>query len=803
MSRCPTGHPKRRWIRTLGCAALALAGTWSLSAEPVVRVQREFASAQEARFVENEFIVVLRAEAQPTSRTAQRRATPVGVRALQPLIERHRVIRFARQFPTARRPTVPSRFRDLTGHYKVRLSPGVDLDTAMQDFAADPAVDHVERIGIHLIQACAEGSRQTPNDPFFDNPPAAFDFPQWNLWDVNGIDADRAWSLEAGGPDVVVVAMDSGVRYAHGDLGGPNPPGPADSSTNGNIWVNVLEVAANGIDDDGNGKVDDVIGWDFVDGNPSLCDSQGGEDCDVPDNDPRDFNGHGTHTAGIMAGISNNGQGVAGVAGGWGEGSTGSAGSGVKIMPLRIGWQDILGRGVVRMDYAAEALNYVVEMKNRGVNVAAVNASWGSSDSGGLSAAVDNLLAADVLLVHAAGNSNSATPDFLGAKPGVLNVAATDESGARAGFSNYGPWVDVAAPGVRIISTWHQYDDPGLDYLATLDGTSMAAPQATGVAALLESCNPGLTRQQKFDLIAGNTCAATSPEIGGLLNARLALEAAGCGSACTSDPDCDDGDTCNGAESCAGGVCQPGEPANCDDGDACTTETCDPTAGCLSQPLDCDDGNACTIDSCGPTTGCVHDPVICAPGEQCDGGSCEPLTCDNDLSCEPGEDCLNCANDCIGGGGQAGCGNGVCEAGEDCGNCAQDCRGKQSGKFSNRYCCSGDGSGDGDNPVGCDDPRCSVDGYTCGSVVFFCCGDGVCDGPEDSCSCPTDCGPSPVGEGGLCTGGADDDCDALIDCADPDCFDDPVCSCTPAGSTCRSNGDCCSGKCKNGYCRGG
>ncbi|GAG05726.1 unnamed protein product, partial [marine sediment metagenome] len=264
---------------------------------------------------------------------------------------------------------------------------------------------------------------------------------QWDLWDKYGIDADLAWSVLTGNETVVVVGMDTGVRYFHKDLGGNNPPGPADNDTDGNVWVNPYEIPGNGIDDEGNGKVDDVVGWDFVTG---VAGCSSGEDCSTQDNDPRDFHGHGTHTAGTMAAITNNARGVAGIAGGWSDGTTGSAGNGSKIMCMRIGWATP-GGGYVRMDFAAQAMNYVTDMKNRGVNVAAVNASWHSSNSGGIDLAVDNLLAADVMLIHAAGNSGSSTPDYLGGKAGVMNVAATDKSGYRAYFSNYGSWVDIAA----------------------------------------------------------------------------------------------------------------------------------------------------------------------------------------------------------------------------------------------------------------------------------------------------------------------------------------------------------------------
>jgi PKD repeat protein len=207
------------------------------------------------------------------------------------------------------------------------------------------------------------------------------------------------------------------------------------------------------------------------------------------------------------------------------------------VLPLRIGYHArYMGftTGIVRMDWAAQAMTYVAALVDAGYNVAAVNCSWGSSNSGGLDAAVNALQARDVLVVHAAGNSNSTSPDYLGNKAGVMNVAATDSTGAGADFTDSGSWVDVAAPGVDILSTYRNPDDPDptAHYLALLSGTSMSAPHICGIAALLESCDPSLSRTDKFNLIVGNTTPYSDVrDLGsGIANAYLALTAAECGS---------------------------------------------------------------------------------------------------------------------------------------------------------------------------------------------------------------------------------------------------------------------------------
>jgi subtilisin family serine protease len=479
-------------------------------------------------FVPDEFIVVFRPHVRAS--LVARRDTHGRLSVSRPdvarVLERVGAIDLQREF--ARAPGRPpgSRFPDLTGHYTVKLAPGRDLDEALAAFATDPGVDHVERIGLHPIYL-------TPNDTYYANPPGSFPYPQWHYWDSFGIDADQAWDLETGDPSVVVGILDTGVKYRHTDLGGNDPPGPADNVTQGNVWVNAGEIPGNALDDDGNGFVDDVIGWDFVTvtggGGVTCLDA----DCGGADHDPNDGEGHGTHLAGTIAAITNNARGAAGIAGGYSNGTIAGAGNGVKVVPLRIGYraryQGAL-TGIVRMDWAAQAMNYVAGMVDDGVNVAAINCSWNSSDTGGIDAAVDDLLAHDVMIVAAAGNSSSSVANYLGGKAGVMAVAATNTLGGPASFTNFGSWVELAAPGVDILSTFHDPTDPDTThmYVGLSDGTSMSAPHACGVAALLESFDPSLTRAQKFTLMEANTTPYSGGlDLGsGILNARLALDAA-------------------------------------------------------------------------------------------------------------------------------------------------------------------------------------------------------------------------------------------------------------------------------------
>lgn len=277
------------------------------------------------------------------------------------------------------------------------------------------------------------------NDPLLDM--------LWGLGSsqTGGVHARRAWSITQGSPSTLVAVIDTGVDVNHPDL----------TET---VAVNADEIPGNGIDDDGNGFIDDVRGWDFVENAPGSTDPHG----------------HGTHVAGTIAARGDNSTGVVGVA--WRA----------RILPVRF----LSDSGVGYTSDAIQAIHYA---RIRGARL--VNASWGGGGYSSLLAdAIDSLLTENTgLFVAAAGNSGS-NNDFKPfypagySLPGVIAVAASDQEDSLAAFSNHGKQsVDVAAPGVRILSS---YRSSGFAYMS---GTSMAAPHISGALALLQAQNSNLS----------------------------------------------------------------------------------------------------------------------------------------------------------------------------------------------------------------------------------------------------------------------------------------------------------------------
>lgn len=287
--------------------------------------------------------------------------------------------------------------------HRVILNPGTTVEQALEIYANDPNVDIAEPNYIIRAQAM-------PNDNDFSQ--------QWGLYNTgqsvsgtigtpgNDMDAPQAWDIITDSTEVIVAILDTGCDTNHLDLAA-------------NIWRNPGEIAGDGIDNDRNGYIDDVHGWDFADGN----------------NNPFDASGHGTHVAGIVAAAGNNHRGIAGVA--WHA----------RIMPVRV--MNAFDTGTTAD--AIDAIHYAVR---NGAKI--INCSWGSAS---YSSALRYAIAeSDALFICAAGNNGNdtdVTPYYPAGynSPNIISVAAGDQRGKLAWFSNYGTVsTDVAAPGTRIYS---------------------------------------------------------------------------------------------------------------------------------------------------------------------------------------------------------------------------------------------------------------------------------------------------------------------------------------------------------------
>src|SRR5262249_3276790 len=330
-----------------------------------------------------------------------------GMPSLDRLNATFRVHAFAAQFPGETHASKASGGHDLADYFVLEFPPSTDLEAIRRAYAADPSVEVAEFDMMMPLD-------REPNDLGM----------QWHLETSTGADAHLTggWNHAVGDATTLLAIADSGVDWQHPDLAA-------------NIWINSVEAnGVAGVDDDGNGLVDDIRGWDFV---SALFNPWPGEDAATPDNDPSDFNGHGTHVAGIADAVTDNALGVCGV--GWN----------CKIMALRIGGSivdtDGTEQGVVMMSAAAAAVNYA-----RQKGAAAFNCSWGSSNSSGLGAAVDLAVSQGMVICVAAGNDASQAQSYLSSRGDCFDVAATDQGDLIASFSNYGSWIDVCAPGVGI-----------------------------------------------------------------------------------------------------------------------------------------------------------------------------------------------------------------------------------------------------------------------------------------------------------------------------------------------------------------
>jgi subtilisin family serine protease len=336
-----------------------------------------------------------------------------------------------------------------------------DLADVLPAVASLPDVEQALPVPLHRMHAVV------PNDPGFTQQNWLYNTSVYG----RDVRAMAGWYHETGSSEVVVAIADSGVDWQHPDLGGSGP-----DYVDGNIWINQEEYTGTpGVDDDGNGFVDDIRGWDFVD-NITDGEQDPPQDTDTPDNDPMDYDGHGTAVAGCVAAIGMNSTGVIGTA------------FTSKVMALKIGWlPDGSAQGLVGMAFAAQALDYA---RLNGADV--FNASWGSSSFFPLVDAVNAAISAGVIVVTSAGNDNDSNPSYLGNRSDVITVAAVNSNDNKASFSDYGSWVDICAPGVSIYTTSYNRLGSGssVHSYTSISGTSFSSPITAGAVALARSANP-------------------------------------------------------------------------------------------------------------------------------------------------------------------------------------------------------------------------------------------------------------------------------------------------------------------------
>ncbi|MFC1541685.1 S8 family serine peptidase [Candidatus Latescibacterota bacterium] len=362
---------------------------------------------------------------------------------------------------------------------RVSFPDGFDMEYIARKLSAHPEIEYAEPVYLQELTVI-------PNDPFFHpdsvkvpNEPVEQEY-------LNFIHAPEAWDIATGDSTIVIAIIDSGTDWNHPDL-------------LANVWTNPEEVSDDGVDNDGNKKVDDVHGWDFY-GGASVGNNI------VEDNDPSGVGEpHGTHTAGIAAAVTNNGIGVA------------SLSYNVRFMPVKVGSDngEILRFGYQGILYAAS------------LDADIINCSWGSSFfSQTAKEVIETATSMGSIIIASAGNDNTDADYYPAAFPGVFCVGSiyinSDDEVTKSSFSNYGSYVDVSAPGSIIYSTLFDGE------YGNLSGTSMAAPVVSALAALVKSKHPDWDNDRILGQIAGTSTPITNDPDGylrgnGYINAEAAM----------------------------------------------------------------------------------------------------------------------------------------------------------------------------------------------------------------------------------------------------------------------------------------
>ena len=465
-------------------------------------------NAPEEAVIEGVFHIKVAETAAPSIQLdVQDGVAQLGIASLDQLNAQYRVNRVERMFRTDQRHVERHVRWGLDRWYRVYFDASDVALTreAMLAFHADPNTELAEHVlekehtfsffenegtsFMESIEAQVEALVDDfPDDPLFDD-----------QWHYENISLPQAWNIQTGSPEVIVQVIDAGMQIDHPDLAQ-------------NLWINPCEEE-DGTDTCGNGYVDDIYGYNFANDNADVS----------PNNPNAEGDSHGIHVSGTIAAVTNNAEGVSGVAGG-----DGSTDSGVRIMTGQT-FSNIVGGFAEATIYGAD--NGAVISNN----------SWGYTSPGVFEQAVLDAIDYFIaeaggpdapmnggLYINSSGNSNSSADFYPGFYPPVMAVAATDINNNKASYSNFGDWVEIAAPGGEafsdpVISTLHEnvgaYGGP------IWAGTSMAAPHVAGAAALLASNEPGLDAELvRARLIETGDEIDTPFETGPLLNVFQLLQ---------------------------------------------------------------------------------------------------------------------------------------------------------------------------------------------------------------------------------------------------------------------------------------
>lgn len=376
------------------------------------------------------------------------------------ILRKYNVLSFEKVFKN-------SNYKQFNNIFQIKLSTDSSIQNIIDKYTISPYIEYIESDDNGIF--CS-----IPNDPLFNKQWALHNTGQYNGTIDADIDAPDAWDLEKGDSNIVIAILDTGIDYTHPDL-------------KDNIWINNNEIADNGIDDDSNGFIDDIRGWDVH----------------YNDNDPLDDVGHGTECAGIAAAKPDNNIGISGVC--WN----------CKIMSVKVGNFTHVSRTNI-----ARGIRYAVD---NGANI--LSMSYGFNDPSflerdALTYAYEN----GVVLVAAAGNAGSNKKFYPAAYSKVIAVGGTDMNDSNMHVfvdppdfpgmwisSNHGLWVDVSAPAVNIYTTTPTYhvffNDYGteMNYTCATAGTSLSCPFVAGLVALILSKNPYLTPIEVKSVICNNS----------------------------------------------------------------------------------------------------------------------------------------------------------------------------------------------------------------------------------------------------------------------------------------------------------